>query len=445
MRKTSLVSLMLMALSALSFVGCSDDAATPPPAATKIKFSQISTGGAQSYGDQQPGGHTCAIDTDGALWCWGSNDFGQLGDGTYVSSHKPIQVGTDSDWLAVDAKGNHTCGIRGTDGKGTLWCWGQNTKLCFSDYCSGDQNFGDPGLLGLGSAFDDVRSVPTVTQVGTNKDWAQVGLGMSHSCGIRDNGTDQTLWCWGANSNGAVPVGSSGSGDFENEPRREDGNFTDWSFVAGSAVGYESNMTVAIRNNDEVWASGYGGYGLTGGSSMAVSTLPGTDWKKVEVSGNESWCGIKTGGTLYCAGYNIHGAAGQGSFADVGAAAQVGTSTKWTDIAVGRQSSCGVSDGKLYCWGRDHFGELGLGKDPSSHTACVDQASAHGYTVEGKQWDCKSPVIVDSAKTWVSVDSGRSHSCALTDEGDAYCWGFNAWGQTGQEGPEGVWEPALVN
>jgi alpha-tubulin suppressor-like RCC1 family protein len=59
------------------------------------------------------------------LWCWGANGDGQLGDGTTTSSLVPVQVsGHATDWAAVSAGFFHTCGVK-TDG--TLWCWGENT------------------------------------------------------------------------------------------------------------------------------------------------------------------------------------------------------------------------------------------------------------------------------------------------------------------------------
>jgi alpha-tubulin suppressor-like RCC1 family protein len=67
--------------------------------------------------------HTCGIRTDGSLWCMGGNDWGQLGDGTYVQYHYPIQIGTDMNWTTVSAGKEHTCA---TKSDSSLWCWGRN-------------------------------------------------------------------------------------------------------------------------------------------------------------------------------------------------------------------------------------------------------------------------------------------------------------------------------
>jgi alpha-tubulin suppressor-like RCC1 family protein len=67
---------------------------------------------------------TCAMKTTGTLWCWGVNFNGQLGDGTTIDKNSPVQETTSAtDWTAVDAGAFHTCAIK-TDG--TLYCWGSN-------------------------------------------------------------------------------------------------------------------------------------------------------------------------------------------------------------------------------------------------------------------------------------------------------------------------------
>jgi hypothetical protein len=70
------------------------------------------------------GGHTCAIDLEGAVWCWGANDRGQLGDGTEIDRSAPVQVMGLPLASEIECGGEHTCVI---DAEGSLWCWGDNT------------------------------------------------------------------------------------------------------------------------------------------------------------------------------------------------------------------------------------------------------------------------------------------------------------------------------
>jgi alpha-tubulin suppressor-like RCC1 family protein len=64
-----------------------------------------------------------AIRTDGSLWAWGNNRFGQLGDGTTISHSTPARIGLGMNWQTIDVGFNHNVAVR-TDG--TLWTWGTN-------------------------------------------------------------------------------------------------------------------------------------------------------------------------------------------------------------------------------------------------------------------------------------------------------------------------------
>ncbi|MBK6849448.1 MAG: hypothetical protein IPG96_18625 [Proteobacteria bacterium] len=134
------------------------------------------------------GGHqTCATGTDGSLWCWGMNSYGQLGDGTTISRATPTRVTAMGTTVAAVAVGVlHSCARR-TDG--SMWCWGDNYY----------------GQLGDRTSIN--RLVPTrVTALGTTV--TEIALGGSHSCARRSDGS---VWCWGDNSYGALgaPVGAS--------------------------------------------------------------------------------------------------------------------------------------------------------------------------------------------------------------------------------------------
>src|SRR5688572_11174473 len=73
------------------------------------------------------GQHTCALSADGGIWCWGSNEKGQLGDGVLTDSLAPVQVSglEKNNIIAVAAGGQHTCAL---SADGRIWCWGSNEK-----------------------------------------------------------------------------------------------------------------------------------------------------------------------------------------------------------------------------------------------------------------------------------------------------------------------------
>ena len=111
--------------------------------------------------------YTAAIKTDGTLWTWGQNPSGQLGDNTTTGRSSPVQTVTyGTNWKLVDCGGYHTCAIK-TDG--TLWLWGKNTTY---------------GELGDNTTTNKSSPVQTVAY-GTN--WKSVSAGFYHTSAIRDN------------------------------------------------------------------------------------------------------------------------------------------------------------------------------------------------------------------------------------------------------------------
>ncbi|MBL8918199.1 MAG: hypothetical protein JNJ54_05025 [Myxococcaceae bacterium] len=127
----------------------------------------------------------CGLDTAGALYCWGNDAAGQLGDGVPgASSPAPVRVGMASDWVEISTGSAHACGRRGS---GSLWCWGDDSY----------------GQLGNG----DAGTIATPTQVGSATDWISVNAGGPSgigTCGVRDGGV---AFCWGIDDWGQAGVG----------------------------------------------------------------------------------------------------------------------------------------------------------------------------------------------------------------------------------------------
>jgi alpha-tubulin suppressor-like RCC1 family protein len=123
--------------------------------------------------------HSCVIRLEHTLGCWGLNASGQLGLGTTGGTvDYPEIVGTDNNWDSLSAGGQHTCAVKSSD---TLYCWGRNN----------DGQLGD----------DSTVSTNAPGQVGTASDWAAVSAGFAHTCGIKRDGR---LLCWGSNVSGQL-------------------------------------------------------------------------------------------------------------------------------------------------------------------------------------------------------------------------------------------------
>ena len=156
------------------------------------------------------------IKSDGTLWTWGENVYGQCGlnagDHTVIKYSSPVQVGSDTDWAQVAVGSVNSAAIR-TDG--TLWTWGNNWY----------------GQLGLGDTTH--RSSPT--QVGSGTDWASVVCPLAYY--IMMLKTDGTLWGCGVDRQGNLGQGSTVA-DGRSSPVQV-GSATNWLAVepAGNTVG----------------------------------------------------------------------------------------------------------------------------------------------------------------------------------------------------------------
>jgi alpha-tubulin suppressor-like RCC1 family protein len=165
------------------------------------------------------GYHTAAIKTDGTLWSWGSNNFGQLGDNTATQRNTPVTTfAGGTNWKQVAGGYNHTAAVK-TDG--TLWTWGLNTS----------------GQLGDNTTI--TKSTPVTTFAG-GTNWKQVAGGYIHTAAIK---TDGTLWTWGRNSSGQL-------GDNTNinrsTPVTTFAGGTNWKQVAGG-----NNHTAAVTSGTD--------------------------------------------------------------------------------------------------------------------------------------------------------------------------------------------------
>jgi alpha-tubulin suppressor-like RCC1 family protein len=273
---------------------------------TLDRSSPVTTaGGGTTWSQVAMGLGSCsAVKTDGTLWTWGGNSFGQLGDGTTLSRSSPATTaGGGTTWKQV-AIGQYITGAIKTDG--TLWTWGYNNS----------------GTLGDGTTLN--RSSPATT-VGGGTTWSQVACGYYNLAAIK---TDGTLWTWGYNTT----YGGLGDGTVINKssPVTTAGGGTTWSQVS---VGY--NTSAAVKTDGTLWIWGYNNSGQLGDgttlnrSSPVTTVAGGTTWKQVACG--YSIAAIKTDGTLWTWGYNIYGQLGDGTTINRSSPASISSLT-WSSI-----------------------------------------------------------------------------------------------------------------
>ena len=262
------------------------------------------------------GYNTFALTTDGTMFGWGANSWGQLGQGDVISRSSPVQVGAASSWAQVvsGGSGNSTVALTKT---GKLYSWGLNTK----------------GELGLGDILP--RSSPV--QIGALTTWAQISGG--YSCiAISTSGK---LYGWGANS-----VGQLGLGDVL--PRSSPvqiGAATNWVTAVTNTSGF--GATLAINATGAMFSCGSGSHGQLGsGATTSRSTLAqigtGTAWVAAFTGGASSFA-INSFGNLYAMGSNAAGqlGLGPGALTDHTTPTLVGTTAMWAgaQIATGGQGT----------------------------------------------------------------------------------------------------------
>ncbi|MXN93182.1 T9SS type A sorting domain-containing protein [Flavobacterium sp. Sd200] len=265
--------------------------------------------------------HTAAIKTDGSLWVWGSNQMGQLGLGSNVTSIAvPTRVGNATNWQTVAAGSYFTIAVK-TDG--TLWTWGINSD----------------GELGLGRYNGDERRP---VQVGQDNDWQTVWAGNGRAIARKANGI---VYTWGNNS-----VGQLGNGTTADSNMPIAINGTDWDdFSIGGA------HTLALKTDGTLWAWGYNFDGQLGNGTTVATTVPvqiGSDvWISVSAGQNAS-AGLKAAGTIWTWGSYENGQLGTNTHEDALLPVQIGNETNWQFIVVSPSHNMfAMNDTAFYAWG----------------------------------------------------------------------------------------------
>lgn len=307
-----------------------------------------------------------AIKTDGTLWAWGNNYFGQLGDNTRNTKNSPVQIGSQTDWASAQLGRGIVTAIKTT---GTLWGWGNNYA----------------GALGL----NDTVSRSSPTQIGSLSTWSMSASGGNWSFAIK---TDGTLWSWGNNSNGVLGLNNLTN---YSSPKQV-GALTDWSVISCRA-----DSCVARKTNNSLWSWGRNLYGELGQNDTTNKSSPVqigalTNWSKI-VSGYRFCTAVKTDGTLWVWGINSLSGIGRGQLGlnnttNYSSPKQVGSLTDWADAFAGRGMSLAVkTNGTLWSWGFGSYGGLGQGNTTS----------------------LSSPVQVGALTTWATTSASISASSAF--------------------------------
>jgi cysteine-rich repeat protein len=394
--------------------------------------------------------HTCSLLAGGGVRCWGSNEAGQLGDGTTVGKVTPVNVsGLASGAAAVAAGYSHTCALLAGGG---VKCWGNN------------------GAGQLGDGTTENRTVP-VDVSGLTSGVAAIAAGAYHTCALRSGGG---VKCWGINDHGQLGDGTTTA---RTAPVDVSGLSSGVTAIAARGL-----HTCALLSGGGVKCWGYNLNGQLGDGTTADRTLP-VDVSGLSsgvssiVSGYSHTCALLGGGAVKCWGYNGWGQLGDGTTVDMTTPANVsGISSGAAAVAAGYFHTCAIlGGGGARCWGDNFYGQLGDGTT-GTRTLPVDVAglssgvalvgaggyhacawssgrglqcwgyNSHGQLGDGTTVEKTAPVAVSGLpSSTTALAAGYFHTCALLGSGGVKCWGYNDYGQLGDGTTAGRTAPVDVS
>lgn len=360
---------------------------------------------------------TCAI-ADNKVFCWGRNNFGQLGIGgvspTSVSLPTPVDMsgalaGKTLTDISISQLGS-VCVVA----SGAAYCWGRNTF----------------GQLGNGTSTDAyVPTAVAASGVLAGKTVTEVDMGDGHACVLASGAP----YCWGVGANGrlgngtanqsSVPVAVVASGALAGKTLSQISAGAGHTCVIGSGAPYCWGINHSGERGD-----GTTNESLTPVAVQTTGALAGKTTTTLEIS-NESSCALADQ-RAYCWGANGAGQLGNGTIVNSTVPVAVSTSgalnnKNLTQLSTGSLKACALDTaGQSYCWGNYAIGN-GSGNATSSPAAVTTSGILAGIVPK-------------------SIISGSSANCIVGTNNRAYCWGFNANGELGDNTTTNRSEPVAV-
>ena len=399
--------------------------------------------------------HTCAITNEGKAYCWGWNRYGQLGNNSPTNSRIPVavQMPAGVSFQSTVADYFHTCALTTT---GQAYCWGMNgygqlgnnstanspiplavssAGVNVSVEQSASRLYKWNNAVQPGTPLAATNAVATLPEVGSsfrirvgltaagNKTLQSIAASNVHTCALTTTGQ---AYCWGQNTSGQLGNNSTTNSLTPVAVQMPAG-------VSFQSIAASNAHNCALTATGQAYCWGWNGYGQLGNNSTTKSSIPvavqmpaGVLFRSI-AAGYAHTCALTTEGKAYCWGMNQYGQLGNNSTtkSSIPVAVQMPAGVSFQSIAAGYTHTCALTaTGQAYCWGEGSSGRLGNNSTTSSRIPVAVQMPA--------------------GVSFQSIAAGYTHTCALTTEGKAYCWGRNTDGQLGNNSTTNSLTPVAV-
>jgi len=344
--------------------------------------------------------HSCALRSDGTVWCWGLDDEGQVGTAG-ADQTTPVEVlRLPSGHLAtaVTAGENFACALIDN---GTVWCWGGD----------GAKQLGQCTMTPPESSSTPLEVItyaagsPPTCNANNPFHAKQISAGGQHACAI---GVDDKLYCWGENQ-----VGAHG-GQAGQDPLVFDDVPGPLALAFDGAVEVQAGdeYSCVVKDEHSVWCFGANTLGElgTGGTtdSFTPVNVPGLADAESLVIDDETACIQTRDGALWCWGNGTTGIFGANLSDNVLSPARITTAAKAYGGGTAETICLGQNDGVVECFGANDSAQAAVDGDANI------------------TMPTPAPLV-----TVTSASLGADHSCAVTTDGAIWCWGDNSHGQLG--------------
>jgi alpha-tubulin suppressor-like RCC1 family protein len=350
--------------------------------------------------------HSCAVLGDSTVACWGSNGWGELGDGGTTARARPARVidaGTGSamtGFSQVATGSAMTCGLRGVD----VYCWG----------------YAYPGV-----------AQPFPTRIAVGAPVKSVALKSEFVCVLLAT-AERSIRCWGDNDDGQLGDGTQTSRGTPADVviTERDGSHALLGGITQITAG--ADHACAVLDDTSVACWGFNLAGELGNNTYADSLSPVavtidipahpklSGIRNVTANGLHSCATFASTSQVACWGNNVQGQLGDPAVTYV-IDSPVGVAVAASTIDAGEESTCAMlPDGRLACWGGNTYGQLANGSTGGTE---------------------RVPNVVLSLPKIASLSVGTYHACAVLPDTTVRCWGRGDSGELGSGSPT----PASAN